>query len=200
MDIINKYNNSKIYKITIGDYFYIGSTTMTLKNRFLFHSYTAKKYPHLKLYKKLNEIGWDKAEIILIKEINCNSKKELLIEENKLIILDNEKSLNCRCSHLTEYKDKEKTKQYNIKYRIEKKEKIKEYEKEYRNKKKLIPLTDEEHLKKKEYHKIYMRQRREKLKKDKPIKPIFNRKEYENRPEIKKRKADLQKLRRLNNN
>ena len=196
---MNKYNNSKIYKIIIGDYFYIGSTIMTLKNRFLYHKYTSKKH-NLKLYQKLDEIGWDKAEIILIKEINCNSKKELLIEENKLIILDNEKSLNCYKSYQTKQEEKEQTNKYNINYRKEKKEQIKEQTKEYRNKRKLIPLTDEEHLKKKEYYKNYMRQRRDNLKKDKPVKPIFNRKEYENRPEIKKRKADLQKLRRLNNN
>ena len=45
---MNKYNNSKIYKITSKIepyYYYIGSTTLNLKRRLTHHKSNANKYP-----------------------------------------------------------------------------------------------------------------------------------------------------------
>ena len=47
---MNKYNNSKIYKIisNIEPYFYIGSTILDIRRRLTFHKNNSYKYPNNK--------------------------------------------------------------------------------------------------------------------------------------------------------
>ena len=90
---MNKYNNSKIYKITSKIepfYYYIGSTTLKLKRRLTHHKSNANKYPDNKKNKHFLSINWD-VNIDLIKEINTNSLKELRVIENNYI----QQFINC---------------------------------------------------------------------------------------------------------
>ena len=86
----NKYNYSKIYKLTniVDDTFYIGSTASTLYQRFNIHKCAALNAPNKltnRLYIHLNKIGFENVRIVLIKEYCFESKEQLLQEENKFI-------------------------------------------------------------------------------------------------------------------
>ena len=88
----NRYNNCKIYKLidNINNYFYIGSTCLSLSKRLYGHKQKSKLNPNQKIYKYINTIGWDNIKIVLIKELNLNNKEQLLRAENEII----EKHLN----------------------------------------------------------------------------------------------------------
>jgi hypothetical protein len=77
----------------VDDFEYVGSTTQSLSRRLVGHKTDAKKYPESRVYKHLNEIGWEYVKIILIEEYySCENKEQLerreryFIEERKSIL------------------------------------------------------------------------------------------------------------------
>ena len=88
---MNKYNNSKIYKIsnTINDDIYIGSTTSQyLCSRMNMHRMMAKDTTgrrNSKLYNMMRDLGVVNFKIELVENINCNDKHELHIKEQEYI-------------------------------------------------------------------------------------------------------------------
>ena len=134
------YNNSYIYKLCcknpeIKD-FYIGSTT-NFKNRKNQHKSETKanrKKGQNNLYKCIRENGgfqnWD---MILIENINVNSKLELHKKEREYI----EKlkpTLNHYPPTATEEQKRERKNEFMKEYTLKNKEKINEYQIEYRKK------------------------------------------------------------------
>jgi group I intron endonuclease len=73
------YANGQIYKLVnnVDDEIYIGSTCGTLRLRKCGHKSKAKKDTERRVYKHLNEIGWDNVDIILIEACDCQNKDEL---------------------------------------------------------------------------------------------------------------------------
>ncbi len=85
---INRYTNSKIYKLKCdSDYYYIDSTTTNLLYRLNSHKQTAKKDNETRHNKFFNKIGWDKVRIELIELFPCNTIKEL--QNRKLFYIKN---------------------------------------------------------------------------------------------------------------
>ena len=86
------YNKSVIYKIEHEDkpdLLYVGSTTdftrRKNKHKSDCNNNLSKEY-NIKLYTMIRSNGgWDSFKIMIIKELNCNSKIELLIEEDKMM-------------------------------------------------------------------------------------------------------------------
>ena len=72
----NRYNNSKVYKLidTVNQYFYIGSTCLPLSKRLYDHKKLSLKEPDRKIYKYLNQIGWDNVKIILHQQLYLDNK------------------------------------------------------------------------------------------------------------------------------
>lgn len=80
------YEKSKIYKLVCEDgFYYYGSTTSTLSNRLSKHK-TNSRIENSKLYTHIKTIGWDKVNIQLIEQIQCESRQELLRKENEYIL------------------------------------------------------------------------------------------------------------------
>ncbi len=81
------YSTGKIYKIVNHKYkeIYVGSTRLTLQERFDHHKDLAKRKDYMKIYKYLNKIGWDYVKIVLLEEYPCSSKKELEKRESEWI-------------------------------------------------------------------------------------------------------------------
>ena len=84
---MDRYANGKIYKL-VNDAdkdIYIGSTCELLSKRLYWHKLraklSAKTRPDRKVYKHLNEIGWDNVQIILIESFPCANKMELMKRE-----------------------------------------------------------------------------------------------------------------------
>lgn len=78
----NKYEFGKIYKLvnSVDDMIYIGSTCRSLEERLNKHINTSNIKNYL-IYTHLNKIGWDKVTIILLENIKCDNKKQLLEKE-----------------------------------------------------------------------------------------------------------------------
>ena len=79
------YSKGKIYKIT-NDYnneIYVGSTCDTLAKRFSNHKKDSKKgrCENMKIYKLMNEIGFDRFRIELIENYPCEDKYQLRQKE-----------------------------------------------------------------------------------------------------------------------
>jgi group I intron endonuclease len=115
----NKYQNAKVYKLVndVDDKVYVGSTTSTLTKRKSEHKGDAKKATQLnrRVYKHLNEVGWENVEIVLVETYPCNSKDELNARERKWI--DElkpslNKALPCRTKKQWEQDNKEKVAVY----------------------------------------------------------------------------------------
>lgn len=150
----NKYHDSKIYKLTntIDDNIYIGSTIESLNTRFNKHKSHRNVYGNRKVYQHFNAIGWDNVNIELIANIRCENFAELIIEEDRHIVLLNP-SLNEKRARRTpeqyridnaakihEYTNLESTKQRKKEYLNENKEYFKEQKKEYVEKNKAAIL------------------------------------------------------------
>lgn len=130
-DETNKYDSCKIYCLWCDDeYYYIGVTRTELRYRLSHHKQDAKLYPNRKLYKHINEIGWDNVEIECLETFSCNSWQEMLQKENEYLraVIDDNFCLNNNVSFQTEDELKKKQAQY----RQEHRDKILEYKKEYR--------------------------------------------------------------------
>jgi hypothetical protein len=118
---INKYHTSKIYRIISPqcEKFYIGSTTETLNRRLSKHKATYKRYLEKGLGSCMTSfevVKFDDVIIEIIKDVNCDSKKELEKIEGDCIKEHHDRILNKRVEGRT---DKE--------YREANKDKIKEY-------------------------------------------------------------------------
>ena len=128
---MNKYENGKIYKITntVTDDIYVGSTIHPLSRRFSDHKCFARKeiYQNIKLYKLMNDIGFDKFSIALIEDFPCETKTELCRREGYFIYTLNT-SLNQTIAGRTrkEWKvaNPDKVQAYNKKFYEKHKEKI----------------------------------------------------------------------------
>lgn len=175
------YSKSKIYKLQCEDgHFYIGSTATELRYRFAKHKQThSKAQPNTRAYKHINELGWDKVRVILVEEVVCENKQQLLQIEDKHIqsehqnilclntfrafTTDEEKKLQekeWRDSHTSELIEYRKTR-YDInkqednarskKYRDTHKEEVSSYLKSYyeKNREKLLAYQKAYKLKKK---------------------------------------------------
>jgi len=83
------YKNGKIYKITncIDDYVYIGSTCQSLTKRFSWHKnrMNTEVSKNTKIYKHINDLGFDKFSISLVEIYPCTNKTELRCREGVLI-------------------------------------------------------------------------------------------------------------------
>ena len=75
------YGNGKIYKMTCGDKFYYGSTTLLLCQRKATARQTAKS-SRTPAYDYFNNQGWENVKICLVETYPCKSKEELLARED----------------------------------------------------------------------------------------------------------------------
>ena len=140
------YNNSKIYKIVPnvdgvdeGD-IYIGSTTKTrLSERMSGHRDNYKQWKDGKCNKTMSfdlfeKYGIENCSIVLLEEVNCESKDQLHKKERFYIesILCINKNIPSRTPKEYKAHNKDKIKEYQKDWRIENKDKIKETMKEYR--------------------------------------------------------------------
>lgn len=114
------YNNSFIYKICCKDTsiedIYIGST-INFRNRKWLHKSNCNSNntnSHFKVYQFIRENGgWDNWDMILVENVNVNSKLELHKKEREYIDLL-KPSLNCKRPIITEKERKELKKKYEV--------------------------------------------------------------------------------------
>ena len=151
------YSKSKIYKITndYNDEVYIGSTCDTLVKRFSGHKSAMTLKPERKLYRLMNEIGFERFRIELIENCACDDKYQLRQREghfirelgtlNEQIAGRNDKEYyydtkEIRLEYAKQYRQSEENKEQIKKsleeYREKNKDKLNEYFKLYREKNK----------------------------------------------------------------
>ena len=167
------YQQSKVYKLECEDgCYYYGSTIRSLEARLVGHKMASTKQPY-RVYKHINEIGWDKVKISLVEEFSCNSRTELNKRESEFIYeaRKDDKCLNTILSFATEDQRKEWREKYletykrpvteqriqykhdyGIKYREQKGDEIKQKKSEYyyTNKEDRDKKTKENYYKNKE--------------------------------------------------
>ena len=156
MENVNKYNNSRVYKIwtTLGEEVYYGSTYDTLKGRFSKHKASYKGWlkgtqKRITCYDLFEKYGIEHCLIELVEPVNCNSKQELAVFEARHIRDNNCVNKNIPSRTKQEYYNDNITerleyqKQYYDAHKEQKKEyyeanrdKIADYQKQYRLKKK----------------------------------------------------------------
>ena len=159
---MNKYNNSKIYKIVSIEepkYYYIGSIITDLDIRFNRHKADSKVHPDTKKNKYFNSINWN-VEIILIEEVNVSNSNELHTFENNYIkqFLNDNLCVNTYYSKINNEVRKQKINENSKKYYNENLDKMKTKHNEY------YLQTKNEKLKKYEDNKeIINQKRREKI-------------------------------------
>ena len=168
MTEINKYNNSKIYKIQCrsSNKIYIGSTCQSLAQRLSEHVSTYKHYQKKNdksIYIKSYEIlSFGDYEIVLLEQCNYNNKQELLKREGYYMTLNKEIIVN-RCiagrnqkqykienkEHIKDYriKNKEHFKEYYIEHKEHIKERQKKYDVEHKEHIKEYRIKNKEHIK-----------------------------------------------------
>ena len=151
MDITNKYQNAKIYKITDIAYnkCYIGSTTEELSQRMARHRRDFKQFlisdkRFISSYDLFNEYGVENCKIELIEYYKCDTLQELRRKEGEHI--KNTECVNKRVAGRTDkeyYNDnKDRIKEVNKTYYEDNIDKIKEY---YQNNKDKIKEQTKEH-------------------------------------------------------
>lgn len=133
----NKYSNGKIYRLVnnVDDKEYIGSTIQTLTQRKSGHRVKAKKHADRRVYKHLNEIGFDNVEIILLENFPCSNKDELKRRE-RYFIETLKPDLNMAIPNRTRQEwredNPEKVRDFAAKYREEYPEKVRDTTAKYR--------------------------------------------------------------------
>lgn len=82
-----KYSRGKIYRLVndIDSDIYIGSTCETLAKRKGKHKREARTNTERRVYKHLNQVGWDNVHIILIEEYPCQNIEQLKARERHWI-------------------------------------------------------------------------------------------------------------------
>ena len=122
------YSKGVIYKITTPNGLYVGSSC-NFKEREYEHTKRLKNY-NLKLYQNIRENGgiWKMEKI---KDFPCNSRRELLMEEDR-IMLELNADLNAKRAYMTEEEEKEQKKAKSKEYREANKEQISKHKKQYR--------------------------------------------------------------------
>ena len=159
---MNKYNNSKIYKIVSivePKYYYIGSTITELNIRLNRHKTDSKIHPDTKKNKFFNSINWN-VEIMLIEEVNVSNSNELHNSENNYInqFLNDNLCLNTYYSKMNNENRKQKINENSKKYYNENHDKMRTKHNEY------YLQTKNEKMKKYEDNKnIINQKRREKI-------------------------------------
>ena len=86
--------DGKIYKLCVGDHFYIGSTKESMPDRIGKHKATGLKHPEMRLYKCIAEHGgWGNVIVEVIEEV---SGENLRLKENEHVRkhLDDDLCLN----------------------------------------------------------------------------------------------------------
>ena len=143
-DETNKYHTSKIYKISSPqcEKFYIGSTTATLKERLSGHKRDYKRYikGNISYLTSFEVVNFDDCIIELIKDVKCESKKELERIEGECILEHHDRILNKYVAGRTckEYREAHKNewKEWYEAHKNEIKDKKKEYYEAHKNEKK----------------------------------------------------------------
>ena len=93
--------SGSVYKLTSPDgYFYFGSTILPLGIRLSLHKRKAVNNPNIKVYKKLNAVGWGNVDITTVTE---GDKSQIKNIEDRYINnnLSDNKCLNSRRSYLS---------------------------------------------------------------------------------------------------
>ncbi len=81
-DVLNKYQQGKVYKLVVGDQIYVGSTTKTLAARKQSHIGISRTDEKMRrLYDAVEAVGWDNVTMELLELAPCNTKEELLWRE-----------------------------------------------------------------------------------------------------------------------
>ena len=110
-----------IYRISVGDYNYIGSTK-DFKQRKATHK-CGYKTREMKVYKMIREAGgWDKCEMVPIEEFECDTLLDARIREEHWRIYHQANMNSCR-AHTTKEQRIEQVKERNEKNKDKNKEK-----------------------------------------------------------------------------
>jgi len=83
------YQNGAVYALTdeVGVPFYVGSTTANIHYRFDVHKCYATRFPNRLVYRWFEHVGGvDKVRVQLLTAFPCNTKEELLAEEQRHIM------------------------------------------------------------------------------------------------------------------
>lgn len=131
------YPEAVVYRIVVGDEFYIGST-VDITKRLIHHKYDLNtNVKCMKLYDKLRELdlGFDDIEITIIQNYPCNDKRDLRMREG-IYQRELKPTLNTRIEGRTEKEWYEDTKGYYEDHRQEyrnnlDKDVVAEYNKKY---------------------------------------------------------------------
>ena len=132
------YSKGKIYKLvnSVDNEIYIGSSCSRLSSRKAEHKIMSKRKPNYRVYEHLNSIGWDNVSIILVENVNCQNREQLLMRERYYIDLL-KPSLNkvIPLRTVKEYyeENKEKLVEQSKKYYNQNKEHIAQRRKQYYN-------------------------------------------------------------------
>jgi hypothetical protein len=115
-----------IYKITIQDYIYVGSTKNFTHRKSQHKSECNLKKDRL-IYNKINELGgWENSVMTPIHECDCETNIQAHIQE-ELFRKECNANLNSKQCHTTDEENKNYKKEYRIHHSDEIKEKGKEY-------------------------------------------------------------------------
>jgi hypothetical protein len=92
-----------LYKLIVGDKWYVGSSIESIQSRMNKHYRQALETPDRKLYKEVAEVGgWKNVKVEVITTFSFDTKEDLWKEEDKHINLDDPLCLNTRRAVLTE--------------------------------------------------------------------------------------------------
>jgi hypothetical protein len=150
----------KIYRICVGDSYYHGSTVTSLDRRLYNHKKMMERKPQLKLYVKIQEVGWDSVRIELVEDYPCESYTELLQRETTYIDLSDPLCLNMRPAYCSVEEGKKRDTESAKKWRENNKEYLAGKGKEYKDS---HPPDEEEREKRRNYQREYMKKRRASL-------------------------------------
>ena len=127
------YSKTVIYKIQHIDkdeLLYVGSTT-DFRRRKNTHKQSCKRGT-IKLYEMIRDNGgWDKFNMVVIKEFCCENAEQARAEEDR-IMREMKANMNSYRAYLTEEERTQQNREYSEQYRENNKEKIKEYDEQYR--------------------------------------------------------------------
>jgi hypothetical protein len=103
-----------LYKLTMGDYWYIGSTSNNIKYRMGVHYNNSLRFPERKLYKQVTGAGgWGNVKCEIVKTVDFTTKADLHKLENEYIRLDDPLCLNMTRATLTEQERVEANREQN---------------------------------------------------------------------------------------